>query len=348
MNQSKDLQALSLPQLRSALEKAGTRLDRPLLLSFDCDDTIVDRARGPNFITPAVVQMFESLRNQPRIHLAINTGRDALSYLPIEKQIGAVDSCLFVAGRVLRRGCETSVLANARLSSELLARTWDLFKDQVVPYLDIKHEGGFYFIAPRHLGAEKYFGHDRPPDWFAQIDKPIYYLEEEPDPRAILMKTAVVRMEVPLLRKRHPTLVGMIDRKELESATDELCALFGPHPPDVMYLPAATSHLQDQSLRAIGSLRLLCDSKLANKGTALRHLAHLLEIPECNVMSFGDSSSPVASDSAVADYMPGAHVFIAANGDERALERADFIMPSVQNEGAVLAVSKLAQLWRSY
>lgn len=344
MSQPIDFESISANVLREHLLTKGARFDQPLLMSFDCDDTIVDRSQGPHSIAPSVTKMFCHLRNHQHVKVVINTGRDALCYQPVEKQIGPVDACLFVAGRVMRTSEKTAILPNSSLSAALRERARSLLQTQIVPYIEVRTSRGSYFISNRIKGVEKYMGHDRPPDWFDQIERPIIYTDDEQNVRRLMTKDDVVRLDVALFRDKHGKLVEAIEKKQLSWAQNELDELF----PDLNYVtcsPISASPQQAAEIRAVGALCLFSDSELSNKGKGLQILAQNLKIPDHNIFSFGDSSSTDASDLAVADYLPNSHLLIGSNGDERAKKQADFIIASIGEKGVVKAVSELLRLW---
>ncbi len=344
MSQPVDFESISAHALREHLLANGARFDQPLLMSFDCDDTIVDRSQGPHYIAPSVAEMFHQLRNHRHVKTAINTGRDALSYQPVGRQIGPVDACLFVAGRVMRISEKTTILPHSSLLARLRERAWYLLQTEIAPYVEVRTSHSSYFISNRIEGVEKYMGHDRPPDWFDQIERHIIYTDDEQNARRLITSDDVVRLDVALFRDKHVKLVEAIEKKQLSLAKNELQELF----PDLNHVtcsPILPSPQQATEIDAVGALCLFSDSGLSNKGKGLQILASNFKIPDHNIFSFGDSSSTDASDLAVADYLSNSHLFIASNGDERAKKQADFIIASIGQKGVVKAVTEILRLW---
>lgn len=337
-----DFQTLSSDQLRLELKKGGALLDKPCLLAFDCDDTIADRSRGSHFITTDVKKMFSTLRNDKRFKIAINTGRDRLCYRPIERQIGLVDGCIFVAGRVLSTSSSFDLLPHALVSANLRKRILHLLKEEVIPFVEVRTRDGFFFLTKNEQHHRAFMGHDRPPSWFEEMECPIY--TDESKFQELLMGNDVVRVDVALFRDQHPKIVTAISKKNLDDVSPQLNELLIDLK-GVTVSPVPTSPEQDQLLESLGALCLFSDSQLVNKGKGLEILARNWEIPEGNVLSFGDSASPDASDLAVAHYLPKSHLFIAENGDLKAKEKADFIIGSVQEDGVARAVDLIIKSW---
>ncbi len=338
-------EALTLATFGQVLHDRGTRLDLPLLFSFDCDQTLVDRERGTHFTSPDVVQMFARLRATSQCHIAINTGRDAASYAPIGRNLDHDAPCIFVSGRVVRLNSHSPELVFGALPLAVKEQIWRLFTLGVCPFLDVKTPAGYYYLTSDARGVSKYFGHHRSPSWFVDVETRIVAIERAERAKEAYFDEPSVRIDAPLWRDQNAQIVEAIDRKDLDSVREELVALFNASPDqNLMFLPAPTFAGNAQDLSALGSVRIMVASTEVNKGTGLRALAEILGIREANILSFGDSSGLVASDQSVKVHLPGSLLFITEEGDAEAKASADSLIGSVQDDGVPKAVAQLLRL----
>lgn len=337
-------ESMSSDELCEHLKQSGSRFDQPMLLAFDCDDTIVNRAKGPHFIAKSIQTMFGQLRQNGGVKTAINTGRDALCYRPVQEQIGPVDACLFVAGRVLRMGDETEILPSAKLLPSLCERVWHLLRENIIAFVEVRTSKTSYFVSNHPDQMQQYMGHDRPADWFDQFGRNIYCADDQ-NAQQLVKSGEVVRLDIAFFDDQHPKLVKAVENRDLSYAKFELAQLL-PNLANLTCSPIPTSPQRHLGSKKIAALCLFSQTKSNNKGKGLQITAQRLQIPEENVFSFGDSSSVDASDLAVADFLPKSHLLIASNGDERAKSQADFIIDSIHQEGVVRAVEQISRLWR--
>lgn len=341
----KIFEELSLAALGHFLQSKGTRLDQPFLFSFDCDQTLVDRTRGPHFTSQEVINMFTKLCGDSQYRIAINTGRDAASYAPVGRLLQHDGPCLFVSGRVLRLDGACSALPHAALSKATKEHLWQLFADGVCPFLDVKTTQGYGYYTAQGRNTTDYLGHHRPPSWFDEVEKKVIALDRPDRATGKYFDEEIVRIDAPFWRDRHPHICEAIESRDLSSVEEELEALLQISPRDMlMLLPAPTAAGNARKMRAVASVRIMKANSQVNKGTGLRALAKLLGIRQQNILSFGDSSGPVASDRLVKEVLPHSLLFITEDGDARAKGDADFIIGSASKDGVPKAVARLLRM----
>lgn len=331
--------------------KKGYQSDRQLLLSFDVDKTIVDRSRGAHFMSKAVKTMFQKLMESKHFIITMNTGRDAANYLPIQDQTNHKEPNIFVSGRVIRHQGKTHTDPQAVFSNVLKNNLWDQFIKGAIPFLDVKHSNGNTFFVKGSRGLERYYGHHRPIDWFDELQFDIIDADIEKTAQEKFDNLIVVRVEMPLLYKNEPIevlhAINKEDSRKAQRIAEERLNI--ENNLDLLFVPAPVHSTRGEEMKTeIGSIRIVMHNKYVNKGTGLKYLAELLNIPEQNIICFGDSAGNKANDAIIKKVLPKATLIITDNGEQEAKEFADFIVEPVEKDGVPKAVDRLIEFQMRY
>lgn len=341
---NKNLDQITLNDFKIYLKRKGYQPNRPLLLSIDGDNTIVNRNRGSHYISPAVINMFKKLKYCDTFLVTMNTGRDVTNYSPIEMQTGHKDPNIFLAGRVIVYNGNLYTNPKAILPLKVRKKIWREFIDGEIPFLDVKSEDGNVFFVQEKRGYRAYYGHHRPIDWFNRIPQQLIEIDEYQNIEKVFLDLKIVRIEVPFLHSiKNTKVINAInlnnpiqiknfvrEKLDIDDRTNHL-----------MFIPAPTHKSHGGMINEIGSIRILVDGKIVNKGTGLKQLAKYARIPEENIIYFGDSAGDKANDVIVKRILPKATLMITSNTDREAQDVADFILDSVENDGVPKAVDIL-------
>jgi hydroxymethylpyrimidine pyrophosphatase-like HAD family hydrolase len=320
-------------------------LNSPFLLAIDCDRTLVDRKRGSHFVSDEVISMFNDLRNDKRFIVAINTGRDLTSYRPIQVKLSHLQPCLFLSGRVLYHSSQLVTLPSAVIPQSFCSVVWEKFKNEGIPFLDIKHERGNTFFVLENRDMKKYYGLYKPIDWFNSVCQNENVLTKECK-EDCFHNLKVVRFEIPFFKTDYREIVDAIQENNREEVSQMAMNFFGLKNCDLLqFIPVNVDSLRKKYLKEVAYIRVVVNAELVNKGTGVKALMNYLSIPEPNVICFGDSAGDTASDAVIKQVLPHSTLFITEDGDTRAAKCADFLIKSVSKNGVPEAVSLLTQLF---
>lgn len=343
--------SLSQKALFDYLTARGYDAHKPLLISFDGDKTVINRAKGYHFLSERVIDMFAKFRDNPHFIVTMNTGSDAKNYLPIKDQINHHQPNIFVAGRAVHFNNIIYSDSNAHFSSTDKQQLWTLFVDGTIPFLDVKDGAGNTFFTNGNRAHERYLGHHRPVNWFSGLSKNIIDIESDKKAEAIFFAMDILRVEIPFLAQDGFTkLIDAINQKNrayIEKAARRFFAFEDTS--HLVFIPAPTNKSRGvQMQREVASLRIICSEDIANKGLGLRYLTSQLMIPPSNVIYFGDSAEDKANDAIVKTVLPEATLIITDNGDSSAKDLADFTTFSIDEDGVPQAVDKLVMFQERY
>lgn len=349
--QSLQFDQLTRTRLWEYFNKKGYKNDKPLLLSFDADKTIVDRSRGAHFMSEAVKEMFQKLIENKHFVVTINTGRDATNYLPIQEQTNHREPNIFVSGRVIRHKGKVYTDPQAVFSNGLKSNLWDQFIKDAIPFLDVKHSNGNTFFVKGSRNLEKYYGHHRPVDWFDALPFEIIDADTEKTAQEKFNKLQVVRVEIPFLYRNEPVevleAINKEDAKKAQRIAEERLKI--ENELDLLFVPAPAHSTRGGEMKTeIGSIRIVVHDKYVNKGTGLKYLAELLSIHEQNIICFGDSAGDKANDAIIKTVLPKATLIITGDGEREAKGFADFIVEPVERDGVPKSVDKLIEFQKRY
>jgi hydroxymethylpyrimidine pyrophosphatase-like HAD family hydrolase len=200
-------------------------------------------------------------------------------------------------------------------------------------------------------GLERYYGHHRPIDWFNALPFDIIDADTEKTAQEKFDNLIVVRVEIPLLYKNEPIevlrAINKEDSKKVEIIAKERLRI--ENKLDLSFVPAPVHITRGEQMKTeIGSIRIAVHDKYVNKGTGLKYLAELLNIPEQNIVCFGDSAGNKANDAIIKKVLPKATLIITSDGERTAKEFADFLTEPVERNGVPKAIDKLIEFQERY
>lgn len=349
-NSAKQFNKISTPDLFNYLQTKGYQKNKPILLSLDGDQTIVNRDKGAHFMSQAVINMFKKLRTNSQFVLTMNTGRDLTNYMPLQKQTGHIEPNILLSGRIIYYQGKAIVNKKALFSKSLKTKLWSQFITGRIPFLDVKHKQGNTFFVKKSRNFAKYYGHHRPIDWFEQIKMNILDIDANKKVKNIFYSLGIVRTEIPVLFKRkNADIIKAINRKDQQTVKKyALVNLDLKNSVNLMFIPAPTHKSRKEIVKKIGSIRILVHDKYVNKGVGLQKLSKLVKTPEANIVYFGDSAEDKANDVIVKKLLPQATLIITGNGGAEAKNLADFIVETVAKDGVPKAVDKLIDFQKRY
>lgn len=347
---AKQFNKMSAPDLFNYFQQKNYQANKPLLISLDGDQTIVNRNKGSHFMSRAVIKMFKKLRKNKQFILTMNTGRDLTNYAPLQKQTGHREPNILLSGRIIYYQGKAIIDKKALFSKSLKIKLWRQFVDGSIPFLDVKHKKGNTFFVKKSRNLTKYYGHHRPLDWFRVIKMNIMDIDINKETENIFYALDIVRAEIPfLLNSQNAGIIKAINNKDQRVVKKyALANLDLENSVDLMFIPAPTHKSRQEIVKKIGSIRILIHDKYVNKGTGLHWLAKLINIPPANIVYFGDSAEDKANDIIVKKLLPSATLIITGNGGAEAKKIADFTVESVARDGVPKAVDKLIDFQKRY
>ncbi len=344
----KTLAHISQIEFKEFFLNKGTNLKQSLLLSFDCDRTIIDRNKSSHHINIEIINLFAQLQAHPQLIPIINTGRDLTNYQPIQRQLKGDMPCIFLSGRVIKQKMNIETAAQALLPLSFKEKVWEYFYRGSIPFIEVKYEQGLLFFTYCDRQVEDLLAHHRPADWYKNLEKPIIDVKEKDLSKDIFMNLPIVRMEIPFLKRNCLLIYQLIYQKkqlELEQNLIEFFHLDQDHP--LLFVPVHTAAFKEKEGKEIGSVRVMVKNEHINKGIGLKNLAHKMEIAEANIICFGDSSGETAGDQIIKTHLPQATLLITDEGDLLAKQKADYLIPSVSYNGVTLAVNRILDLLKN-
>ncbi|MBN8828012.1 MAG: HAD hydrolase family protein [Sphingobacteriia bacterium] len=336
---NKLIENISIDELKSYLLEKGFKPNNRIIFSLDCDRTIVNRAISSHFVSDEVITVLSKLKFNPSIITVINTGRDITSYNPLENMLGELPG-IYLSGRVIKYNNNIEVINEGIIEESLKNKLWELFSNNIIPFLDIKHKNGAIYFAYKNRNLEQYLGHHRPLDWFDLVKKNIIYADENEEAYKLYNDLVILRAEIPFIEDYVNNTFNITKEKNFLSAKDALYKLLNLPQEYPLHFSMLTSP-KTRTLDNIVTIKLLFNNHYVNKGLGLKIFAEELGVNGENIFSFGDSADLSTNDCSIKDYLPGAHLFITEDGDEAAKSVADYIISSVINNGVPKAIEKI-------
>lgn len=330
-----------LPDLQQLLKYKGINKSHPILISIDCDRTIIDRNRGSHCINESFIEVLHSRLKDERFIFVFNTGRDITNFSPIQKSIKYMFPCLYVGGRVLQNKGQLITDPKAILPSFFIQALVKAMKAKKIPFLDIKHRLGNTFVIVENAKSDHLIGHHRPKDWYDSINIDIKRCTLESIEKVISDIEDIVRIEIPLVCSMAAHLIASrtkninVRKKFSDFLNIDL-------PEQIMTIPVHTHMSRAELMEDIVSIRVMNSNKIVNKGTGLQWIQNLYSIPNTNVVMIGDSADPTANDIIVKQVIPEATILVPSDAKSDAMTFADLIIPSVDQDGVARMIQMLA------
>lgn len=308
--------------LRVRLKGNGYDPSVPLLVSLDCDRTLVDRSRGSHAVSQAVADYFCKLKEKRGVIVVINTGRDWASYQPLIRYFGYDTPCLFVSGRVMHYDGQRVAHPESLLPRAFLSNITDFALDQQLPYLDVKTPSMNVFWKSSET-PEQLFCPFKPFDWMDGIAPRIEPMEELC--HDALLESDPVRLEIPILKRMNPSLFELVKRGDKPSLAEWAHRTLSSDALEVLSIPSR-KELADE----ITTLRLMSSNSKVNKGIGLKTLAERMSIPERNIIAVGDSNDDTAGDCIIKTHLPNSILCTLGTPNYRNI---DFILQDATKDG---------------
>lgn len=342
----KHIQNIKQEELVEYFLKKNISKSSPVLLSIDCDRTLVDRNKGAHFVSDDVVSMFNDLRKESHFVVTINTGRDLTSYRPIQDKLSHTEPCLFLSGRVLHYSNQTITLPFSEIPHPFCTSVWNKIQKQEIAFIDTKHELGNTLFVLQGKIMKEYYGLYKPLDWFDLVHPNEIVISRDTS-ADLFHQYKIVRMEIPFFKTDHEEIVEAIEENNREKVQQMISDFFGRENCELLrFIPARINSSWKTSKTGIAYVRVLVNPAYVNKGTGIKALMKQLSIPETNVMCFGDSSAETASDSIIKQILPKATLFLVEDGDTQACQDADFLIQSVGNNGVPEIIARLVNVFK--
>lgn len=329
--------------LSELIEKHKVDGSKPLLISLDCDRTIVDRNKGSHALTTLTIHTLRNVLRDPRFHIVFNTGRDFTNFQPIESALDCLVTGIFVGGRITYENNTLTVDEKAVLPSAFLTALANAMTNSHIPFLDIKHTLGNTFLVMDDIDAKHMLGHHRPLDWYETLRKNIVQVSKSEVFSALFAIKDIVRVEVPILRAVAPKLLEAINTKQ-SVQSDFFSLLQYPVDETLMTILAPCHSSRGDLKQLVGSVRVMVSNAIVNKGSGLKKLQNSLGVPNTNVIMIGDSADPTANDVIVKAVIDGSMLFVPSDAKKNALDIADLVIPSVNEDGVAKVLQGLAKV----
>lgn len=303
---------LSTISLQQHLKTRGFDYNAPLLASFDCDRTLVNRKQGAHFISPLTKELYQKLKNKKEIISIINTGRDWTAYQPLLPALGSPSIALFLSGRVLLSKGMLSPLPFAALSKSTVKAIYSFTKRYELPFLDAQFSFGNIIWKKSGISAD-FFKPFKPIDWLNPLKIEIRSLEELN--LSELLSSKLIRAEIPIFVNSNKELYNIIKTKNIVQLRKYMKSFFLIEELEILPILSRPSLLEP-----IVTLRIMTSNKKINKGIGLKHLVENLGIPHQNVIMIGDSNDPTASDCVIKKYLPQSTLCLISKTQSQAVD----------------------------
>lgn len=313
--------------LKTHLQAKGFDPKKPLFLSLDCDRTLVNRKQGAHVISPAIIELFQKLKQKKGLLVGINTGRDWTAYQPLHAQLGQASYSLFLSGRVCWADGTFSSHPEAGLSETTTSALCSFIKTHKTPFFDAQFSFGNIVWTSSTIPSAHYKPF-KPLDWTLPLSIEICPLDQlEEDLRGYLSQFPIIRVELPIYANLDRELFELLQMKDVSKLRAYASRYFPIDELELLPIPSRSSFHHE-----IATLRIMSSNKKINKGIGLKDLIEQLKIPQENVIMVGDSNDETASDTTVKHHLPNSTLFVLGNPS---IVEADFHLDGADQDGII-------------
>lgn len=278
------------------------------ILSLDLDNTLVDRKKGDNFVSPLLKEMLCQISQSYSIIPIINTGRDIIGYRSFCQEVVEINNAILGSGSLIINEGKVCINKEGLLGEEEITFFEDAVRHGLLPFIDITYAEGRYLVFNEkkinNTKISELFYSQTPQTWFI-----------EPQPRVeineYIRPKNIFRIEFPVFKDQNSDLYFEIINKS-ERALLVLGQCLKVKLSQNNYTLKKKVFFNKDFEEKLIFARFQKNEALLNKGLGLKKwLKKEKYVPEdFNIIHIGDKDSGIINDVLIKEYVANTHIIM--------------------------------------
>lgn len=284
-------------------------IGRPLVLSFDLDNTLVNRDLGDNYLPRQTRDLIKSLDASTGVYVVPNTGRDIIGFQSFERVSQFFPDAILGSGSLIKCAGDIFFDEKSAIETKIIEKLIEAVRIGILPFIDLTHQAGRVVVYNNQV-VDRYrdlFFSQNPRSWFGPDLPPTIEVGKFGQ-----KLDSVYRIECPINKVHQDLYNELINRRE-----NGIIYLAGLLSVDQGYFADYTfkrkAFFNDKYKGEVSFARLEKHSGQSSKGHGLKIWLDMAKLKKPIVIHVGDQDYGIVNDTLVKAEIPEAKLVMVGD-----------------------------------